>query len=126
MTLVPEWNTPEKSAITLRRLLAHDAGLQSGADYRELFGADVERYALERPLVARVGERVVYSDLGFIALGVVLARALEHVAGNGGRAHVPLRGAPATAFRPARARASGDSRDRRRRLARTRARGRAR
>jgi CubicO group peptidase (beta-lactamase class C family) len=48
--------------------------LRSGADYRTLFGRDVEVFALTEPLVAQPGERVVYSDLGFIALGVVLAR----------------------------------------------------
>jgi CubicO group peptidase (beta-lactamase class C family) len=98
--LVPEWNTSEKAGITLRRLLAHDAGLQSGADYRELFGCDVERYALERPLVAAVGERVVYSDLGFIALGVVLARALGTSLATAVERTCRSVGASATAFRP--------------------------
>jgi CubicO group peptidase (beta-lactamase class C family) len=34
----------------------------------------VETFALRAPLVAVPGERVVYSDIGFLALGVVLAR----------------------------------------------------
>jgi CubicO group peptidase (beta-lactamase class C family) len=55
-------------------LLAHTAGLRSGADYRTLFDRDVETFALGEPLVAEPGERVVYSDFGFIALGTILAR----------------------------------------------------
>jgi CubicO group peptidase (beta-lactamase class C family) len=73
--LLPEWRDSGHAAITPRMLLAHTAGLQSGADYRTLFDENVERYALARPLVAAPGERVIYSDLGFIALGVFLARA---------------------------------------------------
>ncbi len=69
-----EWRATAHAAITPRMLLAHTAGLQSGADYRTLFAENVETYALHRPLVAAPGERVVYSDLGFIALGVLLAR----------------------------------------------------
>lgn len=71
---VPEWSDGERGAITIRMLLAHVSGMHSGADYRSLLGENVERYALLRPLAARAGERVIYSDLGFIALGVVLAR----------------------------------------------------
>jgi CubicO group peptidase (beta-lactamase class C family) len=70
-----EWRGTAHATITLRMLLAHTSGMQSGADYRTLFGENVERFALARPLVAAPGERVVYSDLGFIALGVLLTRA---------------------------------------------------
>jgi CubicO group peptidase (beta-lactamase class C family) len=72
---VPEWRGRDHARITLRMLLAHTAGMQSGADYRTLLGASVERFALQRELVARPRERVIYSDLGFIALGIILARA---------------------------------------------------
>lgn len=70
----PEWRATAHEAITLRMLLAHSAGLDSGADYRRLLSEDVVRAALTRPLVARPSERVVYSDLGFIALGELLQR----------------------------------------------------
>lgn len=70
----PEWKGRPHAAITLRMLLAHTGGLQSGADYRELLDDDVERFALVRDLVAAPGERVIYSDLGFIVLGAFLAR----------------------------------------------------
>jgi CubicO group peptidase (beta-lactamase class C family) len=72
--LVPEWRTRTHAPIVLRDILAHRAGFQSGADYRTLLGDDVESFALTRELVAAPGERVVYSDLGFIALGAILAR----------------------------------------------------
>ncbi len=99
-SLVPEWREGAFARISLRSLLAHDAGMQSGADYRTLFDRDVEQFALTQPLVAAPGERVVYSDLGFIALGVVLTRAL----GRSLRAIVAetsaALGVEATGFRP--------------------------
>jgi CubicO group peptidase (beta-lactamase class C family) len=55
-------------------LLAHNSGMNSGADYRQLLGHNVTQYAIERDLVARPGERVIYSDLGFIAVGELLQR----------------------------------------------------
>lgn len=64
-------------AITLRMLLAHTSGMNSGADYRQLLGHNVVQFARERELVATPGERVIYSDLGFIALGDLLERTYE-------------------------------------------------
>lgn len=72
--IMPEWKAGAHAPITPRMLLAHNSGMNSGADYRQLLGHDVTRYTLERDMVARPGERVVYSDLGFIALGEVLQR----------------------------------------------------
>jgi CubicO group peptidase (beta-lactamase class C family) len=72
--LVPEWRGTPHAAITLRAILAHTAGFRSGADYRTLFDERIETFALREPLVAAPGERVVYSDLGFLALGAILAR----------------------------------------------------
>jgi len=37
-------------------------------------GEHVETFALREPLLALPGERVIYSDLGFLALGALLAR----------------------------------------------------
>jgi serine-type D-Ala-D-Ala carboxypeptidase len=71
---IPEWNGDEHAPITLRMLLSHTSGLHSGADYRELFDADVADFALRRALAARPGERVIYSDLGFIAIGIAIER----------------------------------------------------
>jgi serine-type D-Ala-D-Ala carboxypeptidase len=74
-TVVPEWVGTPHAPITLRMLLAHTSGMNSGADYRTLLDERVETFALTRPLVAAPGERVVYSDLGMIALGTILERA---------------------------------------------------
>jgi CubicO group peptidase (beta-lactamase class C family) len=73
--LVPEWRGTPHEPISLRRILAHDAGFKSGADYRTLLDRDVERFALTEPLAAPPGAKVIYSDLGFIALGTLVARA---------------------------------------------------
>ncbi len=71
---LPEWRGSPRATITARMLLAHTAGLASGADYRTLLGERIERAALLCESVGLPRERVVYSDLGFIALGVLLAR----------------------------------------------------
>jgi CubicO group peptidase (beta-lactamase class C family) len=73
--MLPEWKDGERAAITLRMLLAHNSGMNSGADYRAILDENVERFALNSELLARSGERVIYSDLGFIVLGVALERA---------------------------------------------------
>ena len=71
--MLPEWQDAARGDHA-RMLLAHDSGMNSGADYRTMLGENVERFALERDLVAEPGERVIYSDLGFIALGALLER----------------------------------------------------
>ena len=71
---LPEWYGTDREPITLRMLLAHDSGMNSGADYRQLLGFNVVEYTLERELIAAPGARVVYSDLGFIAIGELLSR----------------------------------------------------
>jgi len=73
--VLPEWEHGDRAAITLRMLLAHNSGMDSGADYREILDENVERFALRSELLARPGERVIYSDLGFIVLGVAIERA---------------------------------------------------
>ncbi len=73
--VLPEWKAGDRSAITLRMLLAHSSGMNSGADYRAILDENVERFALNSEPLARPGERVIYSDLGFIVLGVALERA---------------------------------------------------
>jgi CubicO group peptidase (beta-lactamase class C family) len=54
-------------------LLAHNSGMNSGADYRAMLTENVEQFALSSDLLAPPGDRVIYSDLGFIALGTALA-----------------------------------------------------
>ena len=73
--IFPEWSGTPHAAITLRMLVAHTSGMNSGADYRTILGENVERFALMRPLAGAPGESVIYSDLGFITLGAAIERA---------------------------------------------------
>ena len=73
---LPEFQHAELAAITIRRLLTHSSGLPA---WRPLYllaadRNDVVAAIANQPLDYRPGERVVYSDLGFIVLGFVLAR----------------------------------------------------
>jgi CubicO group peptidase (beta-lactamase class C family) len=72
---LPEWRDSAHAPITLRMLLAHTSGMRSGADFRALLNENVERFALRCPLVVEPGMHVIYSDLGMIALGVLLERS---------------------------------------------------
>jgi len=71
---VAELDAPLFGSITLRMLLAHTSGMHSGADYRTLLDENVAEFALRRAPAAAPGERVIYSDLGMIALGVAIER----------------------------------------------------
>jgi CubicO group peptidase (beta-lactamase class C family) len=76
---LPEFNRPDKSAITIRQLLTHSSGLPA---WRPLYLlSDSAEGALaataNEPLEYKPGERVVYSDLGFITLGFLLQRLTE-------------------------------------------------
>ncbi len=70
----PQWRGLPQERITPRMLLAHTSGIQSGADYRTLLADRIVTFAIERPLAAPPGERVIYSDLGFILLGALIER----------------------------------------------------
>lgn len=98
----PEWRDGERSAITARMLLAHTAGMNSGADYRAILDRNVEHFALASELAATPGSRVIYSDLGFIALGAaierVTGRSLAALAADAFGGRVQFR--PAAALRP--------------------------
>ena len=94
---VPSWRDAPKRTITPRMLLAHDSGMHSGADFRALLNDSVERFALEHELAEPPGERVIYSDLGFIALGVVVERAGGSALASQMRVAF---GSPGLAFRP--------------------------
>lgn len=74
---LPEFNRPDKSDIKIRQLLTHTSGLPA---WRPLYllANDAKDSALSaiaaESLQYRPGERVVYSDLGFIVLGFLLQR----------------------------------------------------
>jgi serine-type D-Ala-D-Ala carboxypeptidase len=73
---LPEFDRPDKRSITTRHLLTHTSGLPA---WRPLYlfakdkGDTVGAIAAEG-LACDQGERVIYSDLGFIALGFVLQK----------------------------------------------------
>jgi CubicO group peptidase (beta-lactamase class C family) len=72
-----EFGTEEKRAITVRQLLTHTSGLPA---WRPLYllcvngPARVLECIAAEPLEREPGARVVYSDLGFITLGLILQR----------------------------------------------------
>ena len=77
---VPEFNRDDKREITIKHLLAHVSGLPA---WRPVYllakdQADALKAIAEQPLEYLPGERVVYSDLGFIVLGFLL----QHVSGE--------------------------------------------
>jgi CubicO group peptidase (beta-lactamase class C family) len=96
----PEWRGNPHEPITLRMLLAHTSGMQSGADYRTLLAENVERFAIECALSDAPNARVIYSDLGFIALGVLLARTYGRSLALVFSALAKRLGLEATAYRP--------------------------
>ncbi len=99
--IVTEWRGRAHEAIALRDLLAHVSGMHSGADYRVLLDHNVVDYTLRRPLAEEPRARVIYSDLGFIALLVAVERATGlSFAQAFARTLAPL-GLEATDFNPA-------------------------
>jgi CubicO group peptidase (beta-lactamase class C family) len=84
--VLPAFKASEKSVITVRQLLQHNSGL---ADYRPFY-QDISKLPAEKrkqalrnllvnePLIHRVGEETVYSDLGFM----ILEWLVEHVSGK--------------------------------------------
>lgn len=78
---LPEFDRTDKSMITVRELLTHTAGLPAWRPLYVLAEDEPERAAgviASLDLEYRPGTRVVYSDLGFIALGILLARMTRH------------------------------------------------
>jgi serine-type D-Ala-D-Ala carboxypeptidase len=79
--IVPEFanSDPHRRDVTLRMLLAHSSGLPA---YEKLFlrgktREDLLRAAFATPLAAVPGAHAAYSDIGFIILGVALARLAD-------------------------------------------------
>ncbi|HEX6912014.1 MAG TPA: serine hydrolase domain-containing protein [Longimicrobium sp.] len=74
---LPEFGGGGKDKVTVRHLLAHTSGLPAGAGAGGT-PAQVLRTLVRTPLRAAPGERMVYSDVGF----VVLWEAAERAAGE--------------------------------------------
>jgi len=79
VSLAPKHQHAWRKAVTVRMLLAHSSGLPA---YEKLFEfatarEDLIRSAFTTPLSAEPGTRAVYSDIGFILLGELLARRHE-------------------------------------------------
>ncbi|HLN98824.1 MAG TPA: serine hydrolase domain-containing protein [Pyrinomonadaceae bacterium] len=74
---LPEFDRPDKRAITIGQLLTHSSGLPAWRPLSLLTEGKVDRVI---PAIANLdleyqpGTRVVYSDLGFIILGLLLER----------------------------------------------------
>lgn len=73
---IERWSGPERAAVTLRDLLAHCSGLPAWVPFfREHRGQQAfERAICSAPLEYVPRTKSVYSDLGFMLLGFVLAR----------------------------------------------------
>jgi len=78
---LPEFDRTDKSMITVRELLTHTSGLPAWKPLYLLAEDEPERAAgaiASLDLEYKPGTRVVYSDLGFIALGMLLMRMTGH------------------------------------------------
>ncbi|MGZ8843067.1 MAG: serine hydrolase domain-containing protein, partial [Pyrinomonadaceae bacterium] len=75
-----EFDRPDKSSITIRQLLTHASGLPAWRPLYLLADSkdDVLSAISAEPLQYKTGERVIYSDLGFIVLGFLLQRLSGH------------------------------------------------
>jgi CubicO group peptidase (beta-lactamase class C family) len=74
---LPEFDRTDKQMITIRELLTHTSGLPAWRPLYLLTEEQPDRAAgaiANLDLEYKPGTRVVYSDLGFIALGIVLER----------------------------------------------------
>ena len=72
-----EFDRPDKNPITIRELLTHTSGLPAWRPLYLLTNGDKESALAaiaNEPLQQQPGERVIYSDLGFIVLGFLLQR----------------------------------------------------
>jgi CubicO group peptidase (beta-lactamase class C family) len=72
--LVPAWRGQDRVHVLVRDLLEHSSGLPACRDYFRTLGArnGFVRAISEEPLEYAPRTRAVYSDLGFILLGVML------------------------------------------------------
>jgi CubicO group peptidase (beta-lactamase class C family) len=65
---LPQFAGGEKHRVTIRHLLTHSSGLPAGASVSAESPEAALNRALAVPLIARPGQKVEYSDIGFIVL----------------------------------------------------------
>src|ERR1041385_2782458 len=78
---LPEFERTDKQMITIRELLTHTSGLPAWRPLYVLTEDQPDRAAgaiATLRLEHKPGTRVGYSDLGFIALGILLERLMHH------------------------------------------------
>jgi serine-type D-Ala-D-Ala carboxypeptidase len=78
---VPEFDRTDKQMITIRELLTHSSGLPAWKPLYLLADDEPERAAsaiASLDLEYKAGSKVIYSDLGFITLGLLLERLTGH------------------------------------------------
>ena len=78
---LPEFDRTDKQMITVRELLTHTSGLPAWRPIYVLTEDQPDRAAgaiASLNLEYKPGTRVIYSDLGFIALGILLERLTGH------------------------------------------------
>jgi serine-type D-Ala-D-Ala carboxypeptidase len=71
---LPEFSGGDKDRVTVRHLLTHTSGLPAGAG-APVTPAQALAALIRTPLQARPGERMVYSDVGFVVLWAAAERA---------------------------------------------------
>lgn len=74
---LPEFDRPDKQSITVKNLLTHSSGLPAWRALYVITGGEREQTLTAIAAVDleyQPGKRVVYSDLGFITLGLLLQR----------------------------------------------------
>lgn len=73
---LPELAAPDKAAITVRNLLAHNGGFRSGAPlWREFRGIGAFLKAMnDQPLAYQPGDSTIYSDWDLIMVGAIVER----------------------------------------------------
>jgi CubicO group peptidase (beta-lactamase class C family) len=76
VSYVPEFDAPDKAAITVRMLLTHSGGLEAGASLYHTARGRAEYLAQinSRPLAAPPGTRTEYSDWDMVLLQAVIER----------------------------------------------------